>query len=56
MHFRRHIPLLIALFANGLLWLILTELNHHLAIWSLTILIPAAFVLYAGLNLRFAPA
>ncbi len=54
MYFRRHIPLLIALLANGLLWLILTELNHHLACLSLTILIPAAFVLYAGLNLRFA--
>ena len=53
MHPRQHIPLLITLLANGFLWLALTELNHHLASWSLTILLPASFVLFAGLNLRY---
>ena len=53
MHIRRHIPLLVALIANNILWLILTELNHYLSIWSLYILTPALFVLYPALNLSY---
>jgi hypothetical protein len=53
MHPRRYKPLLIALLANGFLSLALTELNHHLAGWSITLLLPAAFVLFAGLNLSY---
>lgn len=53
MHLRRHIPLLIALIANNILWLILTELNHYLSIWSLYIMTPALFVLYPALNLSY---
>ena len=53
MHPRQYKPLLIALLANGFLSLALTELNHHLAGWSITLLLPAAFVLFAGLNLSY---
>jgi hypothetical protein len=53
MHPRQYKPLIIALLANGFLWLALTELNHHLAGWSITLLLPAAFVLFAGLNLGY---
>ncbi len=53
MHPRQYKPLLIALLANGFLSLALTELNHHLAGWSITLLLPAAFVIFAGLNLGY---
>ncbi len=55
MNFRRQVPLLIALLANGILWLLVMELNHVLAIWSLAVMLPVAFVLFAGLNLQYWP-
>ena len=50
---RQYKGFLIAMLANGFLSLALTELNHHLAGWSITLLIPAIFVLYAGLTLDY---
>tara|TARA_A100001037_G_C15061543_1_gene595020 strand:+ start:348 stop:890 length:543 start_codon:yes stop_codon:yes gene_type:complete len=53
MHLRRAIPLLIALMANGMFSLLLMEINHSLAPWSLHLLLPAVFVLYPALNLSY---
>ena len=55
MHPRRLIPILIALVANAVLGLILQEINHYLSIFSLQILLPVCFVLYAGLNISYYP-
>lgn len=46
---------MIALVANAFLGLILIEINHHMSLLSLQLLIPASFVLYAGLNMRYGP-
>ena len=55
MHPRRHIPILIALVANAILGLILIEVNHHLSAFALQAIIPASFVLYAGLCMSYLP-
>ncbi len=52
---RRHIPILIAIVANAVLGLILIEVNHHLSVISLQALVPASFVLYAGLCMSYLP-
>jgi len=53
MHPRRHIPTLIALVANAFLGMLLLEINHHLSAISVQVLIPASFVLFAGLSLTY---
>jgi small basic protein len=55
MHPRRHIPIPIALLANAILGLILIEANHYLSGFSLQAIIPASFVLYAGLCMSYLP-